>query len=215
MSYISERGVAEYEALHTALNTYTPPCRGDARYTADEIDESTRAELVTGCDLCHISEACRAYANKARPTAGIWAGRTFKPRQQAQDQPHTLAATAASHEKRATMPIHRIEAPTDATTLIGAGRHTEQPGTRIILGIGYTNSPAVASWAAEHGYTVDVVDELPAEYLEQVARLDAYPSELGSPIIDAADPESRYRLTSTDGHTTVDIRDIISGRIAA
>ena len=57
--------------------------------------------------------------------------------------------------------------------------------------------------------------EVPADYLEQVARLDAYPSELGSPTIDAADPDSRYRVTSVDGHTSVDIRDIINGRTAA
>lgn len=213
-----QRGDAEYQALADALREITPPCTDDPRFLL-EAHEIARDELAylreTVCRPCPVRELCAAYAGSARPTAGIWAGRTFKPRQQAQDQPHTLAATAASHEKRATMPIHRIEAPTDATTLIGAGRHTDQPGTRIILGIGYTDSPAVASWAAEHGYTIDIVDEIPGEYLEQVARLDAYPSELGSPIIDAADPESRYRLTSTDGHTTVDIRDIISGRTAA
>lgn len=73
----TEPGTREYIALTDALNTYAPPCLGDDRYTTDDIDESTRVELVTGCDLCHISEACRAYANKARPTGGLWAGRTY------------------------------------------------------------------------------------------------------------------------------------------
>ena len=73
----SERGVAEYEALHDALNTYTPPCHGDDRYTADEHDNSTLAELATGCDLCHISGLCRAYATTAKPTAGYWAGHPY------------------------------------------------------------------------------------------------------------------------------------------
>lgn len=213
-----QRGDAEYQALADALREVTPPCTDDPRFLL-EAHEIAPAELshlaMTICRSCPVRGLCAAYAASARPTAGVWAGRTFKPRQQAQDQPHTLAATAAPHEKRATMPIHRIEAPTDATTLIGDGRHTDQPGTRIVLGVGYTESPAVASWAAEHGYTVDVVDEIPAEYLEQVARLDAYPSELGSPIIDAADPDSRYRVTSVDGHSSVDIRDIINGRTAA
>ena len=213
-----QRGDAEYQALADTLREMTPPCTDDPRFLL-EAHEIAPAELshlaMTICRPCPVRDLCAAYAASARPTAGIWAGRTFKPRQQAHNQPHTLAATAAHHEKRANMPIHRIEAPSDATTVIGAGRHTDQPGTRIVLGVGYTESPAVASWAAEHGYTVDVVDEIPAEYLEQVARLDAYPSELGSPIIDAADPESRYRLTSVDGHSTVDIRDIINGRTAA
>lgn len=71
------RGEAEYNALLDALTTYTPPCTDDDRYTADDIDDATRVELVTGCDLCRISDLCRAYASKARPTGGIWAGRTY------------------------------------------------------------------------------------------------------------------------------------------
>lgn len=213
-----QRGDAEFQALSDALREVSPPCTDDPRFLL-EAHEIAPAELshlaMTACRPCPVRALCAAYAASVRPTAGVWAGRTFKARQHADSEPHAPAAIAAPHEKRATMPIHRIEAPTDATTLIGAGRHTDHPGTRIILGIGYTDSTAVASWAAEHGYAVDVVDEIPADYLEQVARLDAYPSELGSPIIDAADPDSRYRVTSVDGHTSVDIRDIINGRTAA
>lgn len=77
----TEPGTREYIVLTDALNTYTPPCAGDDRYTADDVDAATRVELVTGCDLCHISALCAAYANKARPTAGMWAGRYHgKPR---------------------------------------------------------------------------------------------------------------------------------------
>ncbi len=212
------RGDAEYEALSAALLRVTPPCTGDPRFVleAHEIAPDELSHLrLTVCHPCPVRELCAAYAASARPSAGIWAGRTYKPRQEAASKPHDHAATAAPHEKEASMPIHRIEAPTDATTLIGAGRHTDHPGTRVILGVGYTDSTAVASWAAEHGYTIEIVDEIPTEYIEQSARLDAYPVELGSPIIDGADPDSPYRVLSADGHTPIDIRDIITGRIAA
>lgn len=68
---------AEYATLQDALQFYTPPCAGDDRYTADELDDATLAELGTGCDLCHISGLCRAYATAAKPDAGYWAGRRY------------------------------------------------------------------------------------------------------------------------------------------
>ena len=68
---------AEYATLQDALQQYTPPCAGDNRYTADELDEATRAELSAGCDLCTIRPLCRAYATAARPRAGMWAGRHY------------------------------------------------------------------------------------------------------------------------------------------
>ena len=79
------RGVAEYVALQDALTEYTPPCHGDDRYTADELDDATRAELSAGCDLCHISGLCRAYATAAKPDAGYWAGRKHHNRRRNDD----------------------------------------------------------------------------------------------------------------------------------
>ena len=72
-------GAAEYTALTDALTHYQPPCTEDDRYTADQHDDATLAELATGCDLCHISGLCRAYAIAAKPTAGYWAGRLCTP----------------------------------------------------------------------------------------------------------------------------------------
>lgn len=81
-----QRGVAEYTVLQDALTEYTPPCHGDDRYTADEHDNSTLAELATGCDLCHISGLCRAYANTARPKGGVWAGKRYSNNPRKDDQ---------------------------------------------------------------------------------------------------------------------------------
>lgn len=68
---------AEYATLQDALQFYTPPCAGDDRYTADELDEAARAELSAGCDLCNIRPLCRAYAQSARPKGGFWAGKRY------------------------------------------------------------------------------------------------------------------------------------------
>lgn len=73
----AEHGTREYSALSTALAAYTPPCSEDDRYTADNIDEATQVELAAGCDLCHISDLCRAYADRTRPKAGLWAGKRY------------------------------------------------------------------------------------------------------------------------------------------
>ncbi len=70
-------GTTEYTALTDALADYRPPCVGDDRYTADELDEPTRAELSAGCELCHVRDLCRAYAQKTRPKGGFWAGKRY------------------------------------------------------------------------------------------------------------------------------------------
>lgn len=81
-----QRGVAEYATLQDALTGYTPPCHGDDRYTADQHDDATLAELSAGCDLCSIRPLCRAYANTARPKGGFWAGKRYSnnPRKEQQ-----------------------------------------------------------------------------------------------------------------------------------
>lgn len=113
------------------------------------------------------------------------------------------------------MTIYMLQASTDSTSLIGP-RHDPEAGCRIILGRGYTESDAIADYAARAGYEVSEVPEIPHAYLEQKARLDAWPAEyINSGHTDGADPEWKYFVTGLDGHTPVDIRDIISGAVSA
>ena len=74
---MTEAADTEYRALVAALDTYQPPCTGDDRYIADDIDEATRAELNAGCDLCRIRDLCAAYAQRVRPKGGLWAGKRY------------------------------------------------------------------------------------------------------------------------------------------
>ncbi|WP_394289091.1 WhiB family transcriptional regulator [Microbacterium sp.] len=74
------RGDAEYLALHAALNETTPPCSNDPRFILDAnaYAPGEAAELKrTVCNPCPLLRLCRAYAEAARPEAGVWAGRTY------------------------------------------------------------------------------------------------------------------------------------------
>ncbi len=69
---------AEYIALTRARDTWPPPCSGDPRFIDDHADTTTRADLHDICATrCRIRAQCFAYADKARPPAGIWAGWIF------------------------------------------------------------------------------------------------------------------------------------------
>ncbi|MDQ1084185.1 MULTISPECIES: hypothetical protein [Microbacterium] len=70
-----DTAVPEYEALGRAMESTTPPCDGDLRFLGDGITHSDRVELQDTClTRCAIRSMCRAYAEKARPAGGIWAG---------------------------------------------------------------------------------------------------------------------------------------------
>lgn len=113
------------------------------------------------------------------------------------------------------MTIYMLQAPTDSTSKIGS-RHEHGEGCRVILGRGYTTSDAIADYATRAGYTVTEVPEIPPAYLEESARLDAWPKEyLNGGRSDGANPSSKYLVTGLDGQTSVDIRDIISGAVSA
>lgn len=78
------KGDAEYRRLSEALaNAEAPACTDDPRFIL-EPHEIAQAELthisVTICRPCPLRDLCRAYAAAARPTAGIWAGKTYAPR---------------------------------------------------------------------------------------------------------------------------------------
>ncbi|MCC4247489.1 WhiB family transcriptional regulator [Microbacterium testaceum] len=74
-----------YRELAAALLDHPqPPCSGNDRFTADLIDLERDEPLqlaATFCSRCPIKPACVAYADTARPPAGVWGGRTYPPRQ--------------------------------------------------------------------------------------------------------------------------------------
>lgn len=74
-----------YRALTIALaDSDAPPCTDDPRFIL-EPSQIAAQEVehigLTICRVCPLHALCRAYGDAARPTAGIWAGRTYKPRQ--------------------------------------------------------------------------------------------------------------------------------------
>jgi|ABEF01.1.fsa_nt_gi hypothetical protein len=106
---------------------------------------------------------------------------------------------------------YKLTAPHDTTSVIGTP-HDPEHHFRVILGVGYTDRQHVADWADAHGYTVEEVDEVPAEHLARVARLDAWPQTMiRLSTADGADPDQQYRFTGPDGHTQYDIRDVVNG----
>ena len=72
-----------YAALARAMNDTTPPCTGDDRFIL-EPHELAPDEInhlgLTICRTCPLRPLCRAYADTARPPAGVWAGRTYPKR---------------------------------------------------------------------------------------------------------------------------------------
>lgn len=116
------------------------------------------------------------------------------------------------------MTIYRMTAPDPAEaaviSMLGKGMPADPARVLLIFGVGYTDSEAAKSYATRKGYTVDKVDEIPTEYTEQCARLDAWPYHgiFTNPTIDGTDPNSKYYYPGPDG-TTVDVRDILSGAL--
>ena len=68
------RETVAYAVLLDAIDAETPPCSGDARYTADILSHDDTATLQLVCSTCPVLRLCRTYALAARPPAGVWAG---------------------------------------------------------------------------------------------------------------------------------------------
>lgn len=106
--------------------------------------------------------------------------------------------------------MYKLTAPTDNTARHGG--HLDYFWT--VLGIAYVERLDIAEHLAARGYTVEEVDEVPAEHEARVARLEAWPWPITVGQADGADPEHRYRFTDPDG-THHDIRDLLSGALTA
>jgi hypothetical protein len=66
-----------FTALVVALDEVRPECRDDPRFIADDTRPS---DLEPICGRCDVFERCEAYAQLAKPKAGIWAGRRWTGR---------------------------------------------------------------------------------------------------------------------------------------
>jgi len=78
-----EHGTVEYAALVDELQHTVPPCHDDWRYLTDrhELDDGDVIRMRSTCRRCPLSSLCAAYAETARPIAGMWAGKYYgKPR---------------------------------------------------------------------------------------------------------------------------------------
>ncbi|GGA59404.1 hypothetical protein GCM10011490_06770 [Pseudoclavibacter endophyticus] len=63
----------EWAALQEALAVTRPACAGDDRFVADD----PPAVLAGICRRCPARAPCGAYARRAKPGAGYWAGRDW------------------------------------------------------------------------------------------------------------------------------------------
>ncbi|MGA1826995.1 hypothetical protein [Microbacterium sp.] len=73
------RAAAEYDDLTRAAALTPPPCTNDLRYVAEDLDHEHRLQIADTCARCGLRSLCDAYASKARPTVGIWAGLVYRP----------------------------------------------------------------------------------------------------------------------------------------
>ncbi len=73
----TEKGVAEYHLLTDAVRDTPTPCRNDPRFIQerDQIDSSDLLAMKRVCLQCPLLALCGTYAEAARPSAGMWAGR--------------------------------------------------------------------------------------------------------------------------------------------
>lgn len=74
---VRTRGTEEYRELSDAMTETSTPCNGDWRFIQerDQIDDAGLIEMRRGCARCPLQPLCRTYADAARPSAGMWAGR--------------------------------------------------------------------------------------------------------------------------------------------
>lgn len=72
---MNTRESAAWTALSAVLSRVEPPCVGDSRFIAEDLDDGERAEMRELCATCPALAYCAAYANAANARAGYWAGR--------------------------------------------------------------------------------------------------------------------------------------------
>lgn len=65
-----------YIDLLDAMETHTPACRDIPLFTADDPSRADREVCAAICADCPLLIECSAYAEAAKPAAGIWAGVT-------------------------------------------------------------------------------------------------------------------------------------------
>lgn len=74
---------AAFDALDRGLASSRPACDGDERFTLDAHQFQTDEVAFLSaryCWPCPVRALCRAYADAAKPAAGLWAGRIYGPR---------------------------------------------------------------------------------------------------------------------------------------
>ena len=71
---MATKGAHELALLTLAIQSVEIPCAADDRYVMDEMDAQILAPI---CAPCPVFDLCRAYALKAKPEGGIWAGRRW------------------------------------------------------------------------------------------------------------------------------------------
>ncbi|WP_396646204.1 hypothetical protein [Microbacterium sp.] len=72
--------IEEFEQLDRARALWRPPCHDDLRFVTDSLPIADRIELQDIClTRCRIRGQCDAYARRARPSSGTWAGRSYLP----------------------------------------------------------------------------------------------------------------------------------------
>lgn len=70
--------IEEFEQLDRARALWRPPCHDDLRYVTDVLSIEDRAAMQEAClTRCPIRAQCDAYARRARPSSGTWAGRSY------------------------------------------------------------------------------------------------------------------------------------------
>lgn len=63
-----------WDILQRALDEYPPACLGDFRFISDWYPLPELAEI---CGECPVFSECKEYADRARPTGGVWSGRRY------------------------------------------------------------------------------------------------------------------------------------------
>lgn len=73
----------EYAVLQRALDVHQGPCVGDARFTAEPetLTTTDTQDMRRLCLTCPVAVACGTYAAAALPSAGMWAGTQYPPKE--------------------------------------------------------------------------------------------------------------------------------------